>query len=181
MDGIATDIGALGVRLDKVDANITALVAKDSRLDAKITAIDETLVKFNESLVNVTLFLADGINGVSDSVNDTIHIIGKALDKVEDEFNNVTARIDAIEERLLHFSSAKAFEGPSDSNPSGPASVISMANKDQLIVGLVVLNIGTILGCIACLLMSKRGGAKVKGYVYGDVVAADSDVEQLQK
>jgi len=69
---------------------------------------------------------------------------------------------------------------PSSNMNSTTASAISVANKNLLILCLVVFNIGTILGCISCLFWSKQsrmGNGKV---IYDGVHDFDEEEAQLQ-
>merc|ERR1712062_621880 len=70
------------------------------------------------------------------------------------------------------------FDPSSNTNPS--ASAISAANKNLLILCLVVFNIGTILGCISCLFWSKQSRMTSAKVIYDGVHGFDEEEAQLQ-
>merc|ERR1719464_695278 len=61
------------------------------------------------------------------------------------------------------------FDPSSNTNSNPTASAISDANKNLLVLCLVVFNIGTILGCISCLFWSKRSRMTSAKVIYDGV------------
>jgi len=70
------------------------------------------------------------------------------------------------------------FDPSSNSNPT--ASAISAANKNLLVLCLVVFNIGTILGCISCLFWSKQSRMTSAKVIYDGVHDFDEEEAQLR-
>merc|ERR1712110_531637 len=70
------------------------------------------------------------------------------------------------------------FDPSSNSNPT--ASAVSAANKNLLVLCLVVFNIGTILGCISCLFWSKQSRMTSAKVIYDGVHDFDEEEAQLR-
>ena len=87
-----------------------------------------------------------------------------------DEYSDMNRRVMAIERRL---GMSNAMSVSANAALDNGSSVVSTDNRDLLIIALVVFNIGTILGCISCLVWNKKVGAK--GYVYDGVQAVVND------
>merc|ERR1719412_765234 len=98
-------------------------------------------------------------------LNDKIVSVETQLDDIFNRLDDIDAVLDKMRAALDEpISAAMANGGAVDST-----SMISTANKDVLIYCLVIFNIGTIIGCISCLFLSKQTQSKPKGYVYDGV------------
>merc|ERR1711997_1115014 len=109
-------------------------------------------------------------------LNDKIVSVDTELDDVYKRLDDIDAVLDkmkaALEGSEPETAAAMANGGVIDST-----SMISTANKDVLIYCLVIFNIGTIIGCISCLFLSKQTQSKPKGYVYDGV--EENEIENL--